>query len=152
MDRKIYVCATVQGGIIKGDSKVPFDTFVSDSLIENAGLGLFAGRKFKVGERVCYYGGELKPRRGLTAAQRHYSVAITEELVRDASSPDDPHPGRFVNHGSPANVKWCIDKRNKVASFKATKTIQAGSEIYVSYGVDYWKEHAADDSGLYGCN
>lgn len=130
----------------------PHDIYVSESLIPGAGLGLFAARDFKSGERICAYGGVLRERRGLTSLQRHYSVYITKELVRDASSETEAvQPGRYVNHApaAAASATFSVYMREKTVSIKAKRAIRRGEEIYICYGSDYWRDHKNGDPELY---
>lgn len=52
--------------------------------------------------------------------------------------------GSVFNHDANANADWVTDEAGRQCVYHATRDIQAGEEIFIDYGQDYWTiEHAA---------
>jgi SET domain-containing protein len=47
--------------------------------------------------------------------------------------------GSLYNHRNQPNARWHYDEDRKTLVFRATRAINAGEEIFISYGKDYWK-------------
>lgn len=93
------------------------------------GYGVFAGKKLRKGELIeqCYVliskGGD----KGL------------EDFYFDASGKNALFTGygSIYNHSENENADYTINVRKRIATIKASRTIQKGEEIFVSYG-DKW--------------
>ena len=134
------------GYFCNGHNEEVFGLRVVDSLIPDAGKGLFACRDFGPRERVCEYEGELV---GPDEFAARYPPGVFVEYVYELSSEKgidavDVHSGlgRFANNaGQPYdNCTFKGDRRNNKAWIvvKPGKFILRGEEVYVSYGAGYW--------------
>lgn len=47
--------------------------------------------------------------------------------------------GSLYNHRNQPNARWHYDEDKDRIVFRAAKGINAGEEIFISYGKDYWK-------------
>lgn len=93
------------------------------------GYGVFADKTFKKGEKIeeCYIivtkGGDRGLEDYYFDVNRRYAIFTGFGIV--------------YNHSDEPNADYLINKKNRVATFKANKTIRKGEEIYISYG-DKW--------------
>jgi SET domain-containing protein len=90
------------------------------------GRGLFAARKYKKGDLIGIYDGQVTTREG------NY-VLHTWDPEGNAVKIAGKGPLRFVNHSSRPNADFFGDE------LYAVKRIQAGDEITFNYGPD-WKD------------
>lgn len=121
---------------------------IKPSLLPNAGKGLFTNRDIKKGELIVEYKGEIISwKECVERAQNDmygYMFFINNKHCIDAYLTPEAL-ARYANDakglsrikGISNNAVYAI-KDNK-AWIQATKNIKAGSEIFVSYGTDYWK-------------
>ena len=118
---------------------------VKKSKLKKAGKGLFAKKKIKKGEFICWYAGVYVNKD--TVHNGYYDSDYLWEfedsdLVIDAADPLSCL-GRYVNDSlslglTNANV---IDYDNVHAgAIMATKAIAKGTEIYITYGPEFWTE------------
>ena len=112
-----------------------------------AGMGLFATRDFAAGEHLADYTGDyLIPLRDNVGGP--YALQIKRSLLIDAAR-TNTGAGRWVNdprgslHGP--NASFVLNTARQTGRLKASKAIQAGQEIFVSYGQAYWA--AAEPAG-----
>ena len=49
--------------------------------------------------------------------------------------------GMIYNHASDNNINWEFNYENLTFEFSANKDIQAGEELFINYGENYWKEN-----------
>ena len=124
---------------------------VKPSKIKQAGLGLFATKKFKVNEIICSYEGELILSEIAESENYHsdYLFRINNDWTIDGEDFNSSF-GRFINDPIfikktnciiRANYKLNSDKKriyDLSASVIATKIIKENEKIYVSYGNTYW--------------
>lgn len=123
------------------------------SLLKQAGNGLFADQSFLKGQIITEYGGEIIDRK--TALQRsacgrgsHIRTLIMGMYAIDGFK----HPSAGLPGGSFANDARDVQKQNAKYVIKssaqnpmprvflqATRDIQRGEEVYVSYGKSYWR-------------
>ncbi len=93
------------------------------------GYGVFADKKIRKGEIIeeCYIivssGGDRK----------------LEDYYFDVRGKNGIFTGFGIiyNHSDDPNADYFISAKRKLVTFKATRTIQKGEEIYISYG-DKW--------------
>jgi hypothetical protein len=117
------------------------------SLLESAGWGLFAVRKFKEGESLCTYEGDQITdltsidyiRRNKDYVQWVIKNAKTKERIYVDAILDTCCFGRYANdpiddHLVNAKIIW----NGKKMVLRATTNIEVGDEIYLSYSDDYW--------------
>jgi len=125
------------------------DLLVKKSTLPNAGKGLFVKRDVKKGERIVEYIGEIITEKELDARAEKdiygYAFFINKKKCIDAYyTPDEL--ARYANDakgltrikGVTNNAEYEIWKQR--GWIRATKDIKAGSEIFVSYGAEYWKD------------
>lgn len=121
---------------------------VKQSLIADAGMGLFTKRDVKEGKRICKY-------RGI-----YYTRTAASDTVEESHKPYLAHvEGKILdgyqmnNHGRWANHKPHIEGRDPndpnepnaflmlmedlVVFIVSTRNIDAGEEIYIDYGENY---------------
>ena len=116
---------------------------VKKSTISNAGLGLFAERQFKKGERIARYTGDTMTRKQqrerypdgdsqyvLCAGDKSTSKCVDARRTNST-------PARYANTTAPGEAKKRNAKLNKSFNLVATKNIPARREIFTSYGVGF---------------
>lgn len=109
----------------------------------SAGLGLFAVRPFKKGERIIEYVG-----RTLTTAEGYSSRSKYLFEVNNRKTIDGmarTNVARYINHSCDPNCEPEIE-RGRVF-IDAIKHIKAGQEFAYDYGEEYFNEHIKP----YGC-
>ena len=121
---------------------------VKESQLPNSGKGLFTEREIKKGEVVCQYEGERIT--WAEAIKRNevdkggYVYYITKKNCIDAIDLVDTF-GRYANDAAGlGRVKGLrnnstYEVRDNHVYIVATRKIKAGSEVFVSYGRQYWK-------------
>ncbi len=116
------------------------------SKIAGAGTGLFAKKKIKKGDFICWYFGVLI---GKDMTENEYydsDYLLTnphlQNYVIDAEDPLSCF-GRYANDSlslRKTNSKFQYYTNTQSAGLEATKDIKKGEEIYVSYGTEFWRE------------
>ena len=118
---------------------------IKDSNITGAGKGLFTTRSITKGTRIVEYKGRIRTWKEVeNEDQNYYIFHVTDEHVIDAST-YKKSPARFINDakgltkvkGIINNAKFVIDGFRVFV--EATRNIPAGSEIFLSYGKEYWQ-------------
>lgn len=131
---------------------------VKESKLPSAGKGLFAAAPLVSGMLLPPYQGQL-----LTAGEvksrfftpgmeylwcscepdKVYNMSSTDmSFCVDAANTPKSNPARYINSASDksmcrqVNVEMC--DLGQVLYFRITKEVQAGSELIVDYGKDYW--------------
>jgi SET domain-containing protein len=109
----------------------------------SAGLGLFATRPYKKGERIIEYFG-----RTLSAAEEYtsrskYLFEVSARRTIDGATRENI--ARYINHSCAPNCEPEI-VRGRVF-IDAIKNINAGEEFTYDYGEEYFNEHIRP----YGC-
>jgi uncharacterized protein len=123
---------------------------VGESTIPGAGHGLFAVRSFPSDTVVCVYRGkELRTAEAakLKTHERDYLMRIGPQCYVDASAPDSCL-ARFINDARRAAKQNCwFDKVLPTSTepghalVKSLRAIEAGEELFCSYGQWYWAGH-----------
>ena len=141
----------------------PFNLYVAQSQIPSAGLGVFTNDSILSGERIDEYKGELCNRDYGGA----YALLLTKSALIDAASIPRCYmamindcsfiPKQYIRKkkrkidvtpvayysatGIPLdiNCEFQIDEDKKQAFIHAIRDIEPGSELFVSYGADYWR-------------
>ncbi len=103
----------------------------------SAGLGLFATRTFKKGERIIEYFG-----RTLTTAEEYssrskYLFEVNKRKTIDGTLRENI--ARYINHACKPNCEPEIE-RGRVY-IDAIKPIKMGEEFTYDYGEEYFDEH-----------
>ncbi|MBN9296037.1 MAG: SET domain-containing protein-lysine N-methyltransferase [Filimonas sp.] len=131
---------------------------VKTSTLPGAGKGLFTSKDIAKGDRIVEYKGKITSWKEAAHEDNGYIFYATRNHVIDARH-FPKHLARYANDargigrvkGKINNAEY-VKKEGKVF-IEATKNIPAGSEIFVSYGPEYWqairhnirleKQHAA---------
>jgi uncharacterized protein len=118
----------------------------------HVGMGLYAARSFKKGERVTEYAGELLNQEQY---QKRYGDKLGKYVLElrpgeyiDARDESHSGVGRFVNDCRRSDRERAACKGNNVhartrgkkAFLYATRNIKPGDEIFWGYGRVYWKD------------
>ena len=128
---------------------------VMTSTLESAGLGLFTTRPRRKGDYICLYLGQLVSSADFELAPDDYSVEIDRDRVLSARYSTDGF-ARYANDGRSSAVNNCLllteatfARVHAPPGFRrmgrgavclvAKRRIEAGAELFVSYGGDYWK-------------
>jgi len=118
------------------------NNIVKKSTIKDAGRGLFAGKNYKIGEIVeeCDYLID-KPENLMGTILIDY---FWDDMINGEKKAVIPFTGNcnIVNHSDDPNTNVIIDSKKKKLYLIATKYIRKGTEIYNSYGIDYWNDRA----------
>jgi hypothetical protein len=115
---------------------------VRPSTLPRAGMGLFAFKAFRPGQKVADYSGQIVSAR--KAKRSQYAVAWKQGKFVDASSSQDP-VGRYANtcRGADKKAKRCKRNNVKIKRDFGRKTItlrvgknpiKKGEEIFNTYG------------------
>jgi len=124
--------------------------YVAPSRIVNAGLGLFAKKRFKANDFICYYSGTLVDYNEAIYINPTYIVSF--ELGRGLKLVGDSlqHLGLYANsvRSDCADVvqnarfnlatKQSFTDGRGMFSIVATRDIARNEEIIVDYGLGYW--------------
>lgn len=94
------------------------------------GFGVFAAKRIAKGEKIeeCYF---LLSRRGGDKALEDYYFDAKGKYALFLGF------GSIYNHADEPNADYTINIKKRIATIKASTTIQKGEEIFVSYG-DAW--------------
>ncbi|MFP5471346.1 MAG: SET domain-containing protein [Bacteroidia bacterium] len=129
--------------------KEKYTLVVKKSQLPKAGKGLFTLENISKGELVVEYKGEIitdkeANRRAANDDAYGYMFYINKKHCIDAYYTPQ-HKARYANDadglGRTKNLKnnSVYEIVGKKCFIKATKSIKAGEEIFVSYGKEYWK-------------
>lgn len=128
---------------------------VKASTLKHAGNGCFTTKTFKKGEYVTEYDGQ---RIGWEDAKRRRRLGIDAYIrtlyfgwiyidgLCDPEAVKGKGGGSFVNDGKDCkinNLTWYLDDREGGTPrmlLKASRNIQTGEELFVSYGKTYWRQ------------
>ena len=120
---------------------------IKESKIKNAGHGLFTNSNINEGELICEFTGTLIKNDLVEKLNENkrmaYLIEWDDEYTLDVEHSDCL--AKFANDAegykkikglsNNSEIAWYEDK----LYLKATKKINAGEEIYASYGNDYWE-------------
>lgn len=118
------------------------------SKIAGAGTGLFAKKRIKEGQFICWYFGVLVDKDMVDNGYYDSDYLLKNpnpeksDLIIDAHDPLSCF-GRYANdslHLRKNNSDFEFYTDIYSASLVATKNIKKGEEIYVSYGSEFWRE------------
>ncbi len=122
---------------------------IAPSGIPGGGDGLFATRDFAPNETIAEYAGKVRTERQFNNEPSAYGFELKKNMVIDAVSTQSS-VARWANMCRSANRqgKQCVDNNakfvpntttNKVFLKVKGRKIKAGSEIFVSYGREFFK-------------
>lgn len=120
---------------------------VKKSGIPGAGRGLFAMEDIRPGQHIGYYTGLLFTPEEHEPYNKTYTIALSSKLYLDGYHLKCPVV--FANDCLPQNEKkgcyvnsvFVVSPKTQTARLKAVYEIDAGAEIFVSYGSEYWEFH-----------
>ncbi|MDE2173324.1 MAG: SET domain-containing protein [Patescibacteria group bacterium] len=103
----------------------------------SAGLGLFAKRPFKKGERIIEYFGRTISTAEAYTSRSKYLFEVNSRKTIDGSARENT--ARYINHSCRPNCEPEIE-RGRVF-IDAIRNIKAGEELSYDYGEEYFDEH-----------
>ena len=104
------------------------------------GLGLFATKPIKKGDRIIRYFGPLldSKKKKDDAVENKYLFELTNRWTIDGSIRENV--ARYINHACKPNAESDVRPRKRKIFIRAIKNIEPGDEINYDYGTDYFKE------------
>jgi len=109
----------------------------------SAGLGLFATRPFKKGERIIEYVGRTLTNAEEYTSRSKYLFEVNSRKTIDGAIRSNI--ARYINHSCKPNCEPEIERGH--IYIDAIKNIKAGEEFVYDYGEEYFNEHIRP----YGC-
>jgi hypothetical protein len=109
----------------------------------SAGLGLFATRSFKRGERIIEYVGRTITNAEAYTSRSKYLFEVNKRKTIDGTARENI--ARYINHSCRPNCEPEIE-RGRIF-IDAIKNIKEGQELSYDYGKEYFNEHIRP----YGC-
>lgn len=103
----------------------------------SAGLGLFAARPFKKGERIIEYVGRTISNAEAYTSRSKYLFEVNARRTIDGVA--RTNIARYINHSCRPNCEPEIE-RGRIF-IDARKNIRAGEELSYDYGKEYLDEH-----------
>lgn len=104
-----------------------------------AGLGLFATTKFKRGDFIINYTGELITSDEADIRGGKYLFILNKKLTFDGKGRENT--ARYINHSCKPNAEAETDEDKKRIRILAKKKILPGEEIAYDYGKEYCDEY-----------
>lgn len=119
---------------------------IKPSQIDDAGFGLYATRRFAKNEKIDDYSGEKLTREEIgeryDGARGEYVLCRSERECFDAAKTSASY-ARFANstRGTSLrpNARFTRGSARGFPILRASRPITNGSEIFASYGRDYWR-------------
>jgi len=108
------------------------------------GLGLFTLDPIKKGEFIVEYTGKKIPTKVADDLMTKYLFEIDEKWTIDGA--EKGNIARYVNHACKPNCEAEIDENDRIV-YSAVRNIDAGEELTVDYGKEYFDEFIKP----YGC-
>lgn len=109
----------------------------------SAGLGLFATRPYKRGERIVEYVGRTLSNAEEYTSRSKYLFEVNSRKTIDGAARSNV--ARYINHSCSPNCEPEIE-RGRIF-IDAIRNIKAGQELHYDYGEEYFNEHIRP----YGC-
>jgi hypothetical protein len=125
--------------------------YIQESLLLNAGKGLFTAITIYKGETIAIFEGEIldqkETSRRAKLGQDQYFLMMLDGTTLDSKKTfcyakyanDVKGSAKSLHYKN--NAKLRLDENDKVCLQAKTK-IESGSEIFVSYGKQYWTKHS----------
>ncbi len=125
--------------------KVTRKIFVKRSQLTGAGKGLFARVDFRKGDRITEYAGRRRRWKDVKAQDGHNAYLLRLNHTTAIDALHSKSPGRYANDaagfvrvkGVRNNAEYLIYGNR--CFIEATRRIEKGEEILVSYGRAFWK-------------
>ena len=127
-----------------------FDLFIKNSNITNSGFGVFTNDFIPKDEMIDIYYGEyteslpggeyffrIDNEGGINAIDmpRCYMAMLNDASFRPVSN---RQKRKFVEHNYINNCYINVDVLNKIVKICSLVDIEKGSELFISYGSEYW--------------
>ncbi len=105
------------------------------------GLGLFATKPIKKGEKIVRYFGPIlnSKKKDEDAIENKYLFELTNRWTIDGSVRENV--ARYINHSCRPNAESDVKPRKRKVFIRAIKNIEPGDEINYDYGTDYFKAY-----------
>jgi uncharacterized protein len=105
------------------------------------GLGLFATKPIKKGDKIIRYFGPLLDSRNKKhdAIENKYLFELNNRWTIDGSV--RKNIARYINHACKPNAESDVSARKRKVVIRAIKKIEPGDEINYDYGTDYFKAY-----------
>src|ERR1700761_4474030 len=105
------------------------------------GLGLFATKRIKKGEKIIRYFCPLldSKKKKDDAIENKYLFELTNRWTTDGSIRENV--ARYINHACKPNAESDVRPRKRKVFIRAIKNIEPGEEINYDYGTDYFKAY-----------
>ncbi|HEY0964428.1 MAG TPA: SET domain-containing protein [Candidatus Paceibacterota bacterium] len=102
----------------------------------SAGLGLFANREYKKGDRIIEYIGETVTEEEANRRGGKYLFELNDNFTIDGKGRHNT--ARYINHSCKPNAYPELTEDEKQVFIFAKKTIKPGEEITYNYGKFYF--------------
>jgi uncharacterized protein len=105
------------------------------------GLGLFATKPIKKGNKIIRYFGPLldSKKKKDDAIENKYLFELNDRWTIDGSV--RKNVARYINHACKPNAESDVKPRKRKVIIRAIKNIEPGEEINYDYGTDYFKAY-----------
>ena len=105
------------------------------------GLGLFATKPIKKGDKIIRYFGPLLDcrKKEHDAIENKYLFELNNRWTIDGSIRENF--ARYINHACKPNAESDVKPRKRKIFIRAIKNIEPGEEINYDYGTDYFKAY-----------
>jgi hypothetical protein len=105
------------------------------------GLGLFATKPIKKGDKIIRYFGPIldSKKKEDDAIENKYLFELNDRWTIDGS--DRKNVARYINHSCRPNAESDVKPRKRKIFICAIKDIEPGEEINYDYGTDYFKAY-----------
>lgn len=111
----------------------------------SAGLGLYTTKSIKKGETVIEYIGERITTEEANRRGGKYLAELNDRWTIDGKT--RKNLARYINHSCKPNCYYELNEAETRIFAIAKRNIEAGEELSVHYGKEYWQEHIAP----FGC-
>lgn len=105
----------------------------------SAGLGLFAQKAFKKGDRIIEYTGERITHDEANRRGGRYLFILNKKVIIDGKK--HANTARYINHACKPNAEAVYYEEDDAVFIEAKKAIAIGDEITYNYGKEYWDEY-----------
>jgi uncharacterized protein len=109
------------------------------------GKGLFAMKDFEFGEYLLDYTGKKITTKLADTLTTKYLFEIDSEWTIDGE--EESNTARYINHSCDPNVEAEVDEEEARIMIHAARDIEAGEELLIDYGDEYFDEFIRP----YGC-
>src|ERR1700759_3739886 len=105
------------------------------------GLGLFATKPIKKGEKIIRYFGPIldSKKEDEDAIENKYLFELNNRWTIDGSVRENV--ARYINHSCKPNAESDVKPRKRKVIIRAIRNIEPGEEINYDYGTDYFKAY-----------